>query len=230
MSSIVVVSPTPYKGDLATSLVCNEIVYLPLQCVDFTLSSSLSAPIDLKTLQALVFTSKHAPLALEHSLGNSAALAFLKTLPVFALAIKSAQAAQSLGFHVIFTGQSAHAFSFAKEIQPYLPSNALFVRAKITASNSLDHLPSLIVYENRPLVLPQKDKPKPHSILIFTAPSAYHAFVANFSWEKSYQAIAIGASTFKAFDSAICAHQSPKPSLEACIALAKTLASCTKIP
>ncbi|WP_104749383.1 uroporphyrinogen-III synthase [Helicobacter cynogastricus] len=229
MSSIVVVSPTPYKGDLAVSLVCNEIVYLPLQYVNFTLSSPLSAPVALKPLQALVFTSKHAPLALEYSLKHTPALAFLKSLPVFVLAAKSAQTACSLGFHVVFIGQSAQASNFAKEIQAQLPFPALFVRAKTTASNSLDHLPSLIAYENKPLKLPQKYKPKPHSILIFTAPSTYHAFLANFAWEQSYKAIAIGASTFKAFNPAICAFQSPEPSLEACIALAKTLSSCIKI-
>ncbi|WP_104753181.1 uroporphyrinogen-III synthase [Helicobacter salomonis] len=229
MISVVVVSPTPYKGDLATSLVCNEIIYLPLQHANYTLSSPLSAPIALKPLQALIFTSKHAPLALEYSLENTPALAFLKTLPVFVLAAKSAQTARSLGFHVVFTGKSAQAPTFAQEIQSQLPPRALFVRAKTTASNSLDHLSSLIVYENRPLILSQEYKPKPHSILIFTAPSTYHAFLANFSWEESYKAIAIGASTFKAFDPAICAYQSPKPSLEACITLAKTLSSCIKI-
>ncbi|BDQ26787.1 uroporphyrinogen-III synthase [Helicobacter heilmannii] len=226
MRSIVVVSsaPTGGVGVLEPSigcLACGRIVYLPLNLDN--LATPTGVPLQLAHVRALLFTSKHAPLSLEHGLANSDALTFLKSLPAFVLAPKSAQVAKDLGFNVAFMGQSGHAKGFIEEIKGLLPNPTLFVRAQETATNALDFLPSLIAYQNTPLKLPQEQKPKPHSVLIFTAPSSYRHFLANFAWDSSYSAVAIGQSTLNTLDPHICAHLSPQPSLEACIALAKTL-------
>ncbi|WP_233709207.1 uroporphyrinogen-III synthase [Helicobacter suis] len=219
MRPIVVVGMTPYVGDVAiTNLICSEIIYLPLVYKEGFLSSTLSPPLFIQNMQALLFTSKHAPLALTHSL-ETKALDFLKTLPVFVLAEKSAQVAKDLGFCVAFVGQGGHAKDLLQEIT--LPRNTLFVRAKEVASSVFNHLPSLIVYESKPLKL--TDKPKPHSVLIFSAPSAYKIFCYCFSWDNSYTAIALGESTFETFGPNIHALKSPKPRLQDCITLAKTL-------
>ncbi|BCZ17262.1 Uroporphyrinogen-III synthase HemD [Helicobacter sp. NHP19-003] len=221
MRPIVVVGSTPTGSARPADfggvgyLACGQIVYLPLNL------DNLTPP--LHSLKALLFTSKHAPLSLEHNLKNSKTLAFLKSLPVFVLAHKSAQVAKDLGFNVSFVGQSGNATGFLREIKTLLPSPTLFVRAKETATNALDFLPSLIAYQNTPLKLPQTQKPKPHSVLVFSAPSSYRHFLANFAWDSSYTAIAIGTSTLNAFSKNICAHLSPQTSLEACIELAKTL-------
>ncbi|GMB96278.1 uroporphyrinogen-III synthase [Helicobacter sp. NHP22-001] len=196
-------------------LACSQIVYLPLNL------DNLTPP--LPSLKALLFTSKHAPLSLEHNLKNTNTLAFLKSLPTFVLAPKSAQMAKSLGFNVAFVGQSGHAKGFVKEIKDLLPQPTLFVRAQSVATNALDFLPSLVAYKNIPLMLAQTQKPKPHSVLVFTAPSSYRHFLKNFAWDSSYVAVAIGQSTLNALDPHICAHLSPETSLEACLELAKTL-------
>ncbi|WP_163555621.1 uroporphyrinogen-III synthase [Helicobacter suis] len=219
MRPIVVVGATPYLGDKTVlNLICSQIIYLPLVYKEGFLSSALSPPLLIESMQALLFTSKHAPLALTHSL-ETKALNFLKTLPTFVLAEKSAQVAKDLGFCVAFVGQGGHAKDLVQEIT--LPKNTLFIRAKEVASSVFDHLPSLIVYENKPLKL--TDKPKPHSVLIFSAPSAYKIFSHCFSWDNSYTAIALGESTFKTFGPNIHALKSPKPCLQDCITLAKTL-------
>lgn len=84
----------------------------------------------------------------------------------------------------------------------------------------------IVVYESVPN--PQSFAPPPlNSVIIFGAPSSYKSFVARFGWQPSYQAVTIGKSTFEALD--IEAQQSaqiaPKPSFQACVALAKTLAN-----
>ncbi|BEG57622.1 Uroporphyrinogen-III synthase HemD [Helicobacter sp. NHP21005] len=219
MRPIVIVGSAPYSGAKLDPgvgyLACSQIVYLPLNLDNLALL--------LPSLKALLFTSKHAPLSLEHSLKNTDTLAFLKSLPAFVLALKSAQVAKDLGFNVAFVGQSGHAKGFVKEIEGLLPNPTLFVRAQEVATHALDFLPSLIAYQNTPLKLPKEQRPQPNSVLIFTAPSSYRHFLENFAWDSSYTAIAIGTSTFNAFDPHICAHLSPQTSLEACIELAKTL-------
>lgn len=80
------------------------------------------------------------------------------------------------------------------------------------------------MYENIPQKLPLELKPKPKSVIIFSAPSAYDSFVANFGWEDLYIAIAIGQSTFARFDKHITAYVSPSANFESCIAFAKDIA------
>ncbi len=204
-------------------LVVSAIEYLPIR-------------LDTDPIKALIFTSKHAPLALEHQFKNTPTESTLKSLPVFALASKSAQVARDLGFNVYFVGQKGEGLGFATEIIPLLrallppKSYALYVRAQTIVSN-LDQaliqaqipLKQCIAYQVKPLKLPPERKPKPRSILIFGAPSAYRAFRANFDWDRSYTAIALGESTLKSFDPQMSAFKSPKPTLESSIALAKTL-------
>lgn len=83
----------------------------------------------------------------------------------------------------------------------------------------------IVVYESVPN--PQNFAPPPHdSVIIFGAPSSYKNFVARFGWQPSYQAVTIGKSTFEALDieAQKNAQIAPKPSFQACVALAKTLA------
>lgn len=84
----------------------------------------------------------------------------------------------------------------------------------------------IVVYESVPN--PQSFAPPLRdSLIIFGAPSSYKSFVARFGWQQGYQAIAIGKSTFETFDKEAQknAQIAPKPSFQACVALAKTLAS-----
>ncbi len=230
----------PYESDpCVQSLVCNALEHLPLSAQGLSVETSQGA-LDLNTIGALLFTSKNAPLALEHSLQGTHALVFLKSLPSFVLAPQSARFTQALGFQVAFIGQSAQSALFAQEILPHLQAclhakSALYVRAQHSAFNLGAWLQAhlsvqeLIVYTNKPLKLSPHLRPPPHSILIFSAPSAYKAFIYNFDWDASYRAIALGETTYRAFDSHVRALISPEPSLQASVALAKELASCVTL-
>ncbi|MDE7235991.1 MAG: uroporphyrinogen-III synthase, partial [Helicobacter japonicus] len=81
-----------------------------------------------------------------------------------------------------------------------------------------------IAYENIPQSLPLKLKPKPKSVIIFSAPSAYHSFVKNFGWASQYVAVAIGQSTLSHFDKHMRAYVSPSPNFTTCIEFAQNLA------
>ncbi len=235
-----VVGLRPYEDDLQVqSLVCNTLEYLPLGAQGVNISTPQGV-LDVSGIGALLFTSKNAPLALEHSLQNTHVLAVLKSLPSFVLAPQSARWAQDLGFQVAFVGQRAQGALFAQEVLPHLQAclqtkSALYVRAQHSAFNLGAWLQAhvsvqeLIAYTNKPLKLSAHLKPPPHSILIFSAPSAYKAFVFNFGWDTSYRAIALGESTYRAFESHVRALISPEPSLQASVALAKELASCVRL-
>lgn len=83
----------------------------------------------------------------------------------------------------------------------------------------------IVVYESVPN--PQNFAPPPcDSVIIFGAPSSYKNFVARFGWQPSYRAVAIGKSTFESLDieAQKNAQIASKPSFQACVALAKTLA------
>ena len=107
----------------------------------------------------------------------------------------------------------------------------LLIKAKETVSNldiyfSQNGIDITVVdgYEN--LILNPKDikKPEPNSTIIFTSPMTTRAFIQNFGWDKSYQAVVIGKATAAALSS-YCDNiiVSNTQNLKSCIELAKNI-------
>ncbi len=106
---------------------------------------------------------------------------------------------------------------------------AIYFRARESFKNIAHELKCLgycvgevIVYES---IVSQKyyKPPEPNAIIIFGAPSSYHAFMQKFAWDSTYRAIAIGKSTFEAFAPHI-QNQSfiaPSQSFHSCVQLAR---------
>lgn len=191
----------------------------------------------LEGIDSLIFTSRYAIQSLLESASPLSPhynphLAKWREIPSFVISPKSAELLYKHNARVEFVGQKAHGKEFAKEIIPLLKNHSpLYFRAKeiishlnTTLKNAKIPLQEAIAYVNMPLILEQNLKPKPQSVLIFTAPSAYKSFVSNFGWEDEYIAIAIGKSTLSYFDSTINAHISPKPSIPHAIEFAKSIA------
>lgn len=191
----------------------------------------------LEGIDSLIFTSRYAIQSLLESASPLSPhynphLAKWREIPSFVISPKSAELLYKHNARVEFVGQKAHGKEFAKEIIPLLKNHSpLYFRAKeiishlnTTLKNAKIPLQEAIAYVNTPLILEQNLKPKPQSVLIFTAPSAYKSFVSNFGWEDEYIAIAIGKSTLSYFDSTINAHISPKPSIPHAIEFAKSIA------
>lgn len=67
--------------------------------------------------------------------------------------------------------------------------------------------------------------PSENAIIIFGAPSSYHAFIARFGWEVGWQAIAIGKSTFNVFSDTTKTNASiaPQPTFQSCVKYAKEM-------
>lgn len=199
------------------SLVVSEIKILPFE-------------MNLQNIDALIFTSRYA---IKSMADNAQRLNDdrWKSIPSFVIGRGSATYLQNLGGSIEYIGKDSHGDGFAKEIIPLLKNrHPLYVHAKKIVSGineKLIHhkikLSEVIAYENKTLKLDANLTPPPSSILIFTAPSHYKAFLSNFKWDGSYLAIAIGMTTFGVFDAGIDAFVAPEQSVQSCIDFAKDL-------
>ncbi len=188
--------------------------------------------------QALVFTSQNAIFAFYQALQQNTDFLYLKKTPCYIIGYSSAKLAISLGFNVVFIGQDGHGEEFGNEIIPLLSdSKVVYFRAKEIVSR-LDEklklnniqLKEIIAYESKMIetAILQSKKPIQDSVIIFTAPSHFAAFKNIFSWDLSYRAIAIGKTTFKAFDSSVLGYVSKKRNLLSCLKLAQKLLEIKK--
>lgn len=204
------------------SLIVSEIELLPF-------------PMNLKNIDALIFTSRYAITSIASNAKRLNDHSW-QEIPSFVIGQGSANYLLEMGGKVEYVGQDSHGDGFANEIIPLLKNRyPLYIHAKKIVSHIneklLHHkikLSEVVAYENKVKKLDARLAPKPNSILIFTAPSHYKAFLSNFKWDGSYIAIAIGMTTFGVFDAGVNAFVSPKQSIQACINFAKELN--TKLP
>lgn len=200
------------------SLVVSEIELLPFD-------------VDLSNIDALIFTSRYAIKSMAENAKRLGDYSW-KAIPSFVIGKGSAAYLEELGGKVEYIGQDSHGNGFAKEIIPLLENrHPLYIHAKKIVSNVneklIQHkikLSEVIAYENKTKKLDSHLTPLPNSILIFTSPSHYKAFLSNFKWDGSYIAIAIGMTTFGVFNAGINAFVSPEQSIQACITFAKEIA------
>ena len=184
---------------------------------------SLKIDIDLKSYDALIFTSKSAIFALEDNKLD------WKNIPSYLIAPATSKVAELLGANIVFTGSSGHGNDFAQELLPHLKDKkTLYVRAKKTVSNlpnilrenSID-VDELISYEtvcNKNL----KDiELEDNSTTIFTSPSSIECFFKKFSWNSSFKAIVIGKTTATYLPKEIKNYKiSSSTNVKECVALA----------
>ncbi|RAX51721.1 hypothetical protein CCY99_08590 [Helicobacter sp. 16-1353] len=204
------------------SLVVSEIELLPF-------------PMNLKNIDALIFTSRYAITSIAENAKRLNDYSW-EEIPSFVIGQGSAEYLLEMGGKVEYIGKDSHGDGFANEIIPLLKNRyPLYVHAKKIVSHIneklLQHkikLSEVVAYENKVKKLDHRLAPKPNSILIFTAPSHYKAFLSNFKWDGSYIAIAIGMTTFGVFDMGVNAFVSPKQSIQVCIDFAKELS--TRLP
>lgn len=190
----------------------------------------LEFPLNLNNIDALIFTSRYAITSLVNN-ANRLKDNTWQNIPSFVIGKSSADYLIKMGGTIEYIGEDSHGNGFANEIIPLLKNrNPLYIRAKKIVShinekliNQKVKLNEVVGYENKVKKLDPRLAPKPNSILIFTAPSHYKAFLSNFKWDGSYIAIAIGMTTFGVFDAGVNAFVSPKQSIQACIEFAKEL-------
>lgn len=209
---IYLVSNTPYSD--------NDIVWLNLCKIRF-----FKFDVNLSKFDAIIVTSKNSINALKF---NSIALT---DILVFAIGKATALACKEFGFTQIYEAKNSHGSEFGAEILEKLNGKkVLFIKAKETVSNldiyfSQNGIDITVVdgYENLILYPNDIKKPEPNSTIIFTSPMNVRAFIQNFSWNDSYQAVAIGKATASTLASYCTPIISNSQSLKSCIELAKSL-------
>lgn len=215
MREIVLIGSKPEPN--VKSLVVSEIEILPF-------------PMNLKNIDALIFTSRYAIASMAQNAKRLGDYSW-QGIPSFVIGQGSANYLIEMGGKVEYIGRDSYGDGFANEIIPLLENRTpLYIHAKKIVSHIneklLQHkikLSEVVAYENKTLKLDAHLAPKPNSILIFTAPSHYKAFLANFKWDGSYIAIAIGMTTFGVFDIGVNAFVSPTQSIQGCIEFAQDI-------
>ena len=209
---IYLVSNTPYSD--------NDIVWLNLCKIRF-----FNFNVNLNKFNAIIVTSKNSINVLKF---NSIAVA---DILVFAIGKATALACKEFGFKQIYEAKNSHGSEFGAEILEKLyGKKVLFIKAKETVSNldiyfSQNGIDITVVdgYENLILYPNDIKKPESNSTIIFTSPMNVRAFIQNFSWNDSYQAVAIGKATASTLASYCTPIISNSQSLKSCIELAKSL-------
>ncbi|WP_199919432.1 uroporphyrinogen-III synthase [Helicobacter enhydrae] len=204
--------------DFAPSLVVGQI-----RIYDFCL--------DFSRFDSLIFTSKNAVLALEKNAKKYPQMDVWRQLPSYVIGRGTQKEVLACGGRVEYIAQNAHGAEFAQELCKILEGQRVcYLRAKITHSKLEEYLWQSRIdvsvqnaYESHPIALSQTQAPKEHSILLFTAPSAYKYFSQNFAWNTNYIAVALGQTTYQSFDSNIKAFCSPYQDIKKALGFCQTL-------
>ena len=185
----------------------------------------LEKKVVLEGVEALVFTSKNAVLAIERLDTR------WKTFPCYAIGVGTAKMIESLGGEVVYQAKSSYGDDFAQEIKSALAAKVvLFLRAKevTSALNTILKeagvlLRETIVYETRCEACAALNKPEKNAIMIFSSPSTIECFFRCFDWDESYQAVVIGEKTASFMPQGIAFDMAAKPSITSCIEVATKL-------
>lgn len=228
---IFLISAQPVLSKYGGNILFNDVDNIVTNDIHF-----LDYDIDFDDVDALIFTSKNAIKSL---LYNSNRLNNYKwrMIDSFVFGKTSAKYLKDNGGKVVFVKSDGSGNDFAMELLDLLRNKkALYLRAKVVVSKLVHILESndiniseKIVYESKIKNINPLLKPPPNSILIFSAPSVYKAFLANFSWDETYIAIAIGDTTLSSFSKDIVSVKSSKQTIESCIEIARTIQTKNRI-
>ena len=202
-------SKTPFAG----------VKHIPVIAIEF-----LHVNLDLEQYDALVITSKQALEALEKYNPT------WKNIPIIAISEPTAQRAKAMGAKLLHVGEG-YGKDLYKIIQSdYSDLKLCYARAEIIvtdfASTLRDEGVSIddpIVYKttcNDNLGLVDLEK---NSVLVFTSPSSIACYLKNNNFYEDQKIVVIGSTTQKALPLHVKSYISEKPTVQACIKLAKSL-------
>lgn len=203
-----------------TSVDDENIVHLELCKIEY-----FSFSVDLACFDALVISSKNAISALSVN-----QIPPNDKISVFAIGKASAKSAKDYGFAKVYEAQNSHGDEFALEIAKMLKGKkTLLLRPKEQVSdikgileNKGVLLSEQIAYENS-IVTASKRRFESGAVFVFASPKNAEAFLANYAWQSSFKAVAIGKSTAKALEKICQPIVSNEQSLQECIKIAKNL-------
>lgn len=183
-----------YIAEKTTKAKCGEII-LPLIKTLVLKDEKLESK--LKNADSLIFTSKRAITFLEKTNKK------WHHLPCYVLGKGTQKALDSLCLKPFFIGSTHYGDSFANELKTTLKhKKPLFIHGEKCASHlfcilkdyGID-LEESILYKSEIIELKSKEALNKNSIIFFSAPSRIDAFLQNFTWDESFIALCIGATT-----------------------------------
>ena len=201
---------------------------IPLPMITF---NAVTETMDLTTCDTLMFTSKQAVKTAE-ALNKS-----WKNIPCLAIGSATAKQIVELGGTVIYQPNSFYGKSLSQDIiEKFKDKKILYLRPKEISFDSKSFLAQVniilqeqVIYETTCLEYEKKDAPRKNAIIIFTSPSTIQCFLKNFSWDKSYTAIVIGASTKNHLPQNVRYEVAKEATIDACIAKAKELLTANRL-
>ncbi len=181
--------------------------------------------IDLKGVEALIFSSKNGVMALDR------VTPLWRDIPAYAIGSATQEAIEALGGRVVYRAKNSYGDAFAKEIRERLNGKvALFLRPLVVTS-SLNTiltkagvlLKEVVLYETKCTPCKNLKAPEKGAIMIFSSPSTIRCFFHCFSWDASYQAVVIGDVTASYMPKDVPFAKASQPTIPACIELANRL-------
>lgn len=182
--------------------------------------------IGFEQFDYLIFSSKNGVRAVENISKE------WKEIPTLAIGNATKDEIEKLGGKAVFTAKKFYGDDFAKEIVQNFDKNKkfLYIRGKKVVSNLADilrengfNLKEEIVYETVCNECEKNKKPEKNSFIIFSSPSTIECFFKQFSWDKSYKAIAIGKKTASFIPENIDCIISPVQTLKGTVEFIKTI-------
>ena len=203
-----------------------ETMALPM--ITFT---TVAEMIDLSACDTLMFTSKQA-VQTANRLNAS-----WKTIPCLAIGSATAKQITDLGGTVMYQPNSFYGERLSQDIiEKFKDKKILYLRpkeisfdAKAFLAKAHIFLEEQIIYATTCIQYEKHDAPKKNAIIIFTSPSTIHCFFKNFTWEESYLAVVIGASTQKHLPNNVRYEVAKEATIDACIAKAKELLTANRL-
>ncbi|MEA1917646.1 MAG: uroporphyrinogen-III synthase [Campylobacterota bacterium] len=181
----------------------------------------INKEIDFTHYDALVITSKESIYSLESSNPDWV------NLPILAISSATADEAKKYGAYILGTGDG-YGDSLTEKILKHRVYRWLYVRPQVVASDFVKDVKDLggkieekIIYETSCNKSLKSQNIPIDATLIFTSPSAVKCFLASYDFLQNQNIIVIGKTTAQALPHFAHYHISPKPTVEACIELAK---------
>jgi len=208
---------------MSSIYILNQKTYIDANSLPVIGISYIDAKIDLDNYDALIFTSKNGVNALNHIDAR------WRDKACYSIGKATSQTMISYGVTPAYTANSSYGDDFAKEIIPLLEhKRVLFAKAQVVYSSLQEILRShhisldtSDVYQTT--CIAQHTPPQQNAIIIFSSPSTVTCFFENFTWDKSYKAIAIGTRTASFIPKNVDYTVSDVQDIEHCIALARQM-------
>jgi uroporphyrinogen-III synthase len=187
--------------------------------------SLLGESIELNSYDLLIFTSKQSVKSAERL--NP----LWKHVPCISIGSATSRQIEELGGSIVHQSQVFDGKTLSKEISKnFRYKKMLYLRPKVVSFDMKSFLKTegleideQVLYETSCIAYAKAQAPSKNAIIIFTSPSTIDCFFKSFTWDNSYIAVVIGASTKLKLPTHVRSEVANEATIDACIAKAHQL-------